>query len=141
MAQENKNHEVNVATGAAGADSEQSDTNVTTGENKLRGVGDEAEKKDNDPLSTDKDGLHNQIQTILGDIDGDGTISMEIADILNEYGVKLVVMSKWNKSKVSDFVEKLPLKSIKDDTIGLKRIAVNATFASGIKDLDQSNGM
>ena len=95
---------------------------------------DEPENKDNDPLS---DGLHNQIQTILGDIDSDGAISKEIAGILKKYGVRLALMSKWNKSKLSEFVEKLPLKSITDDEIGLKRIAVNETFVNGVKDLDQ----
>ena len=85
--------------------------------------------------------LHCEIQTILGDID-DGTISIEIAGILNKYGVKkLAAMSKWNKSKLSEFAEKMPLKSIKDDKIGLKRIVVNETFVSGVKDLDPSNGV
>ena len=85
--------------------------------------------------------MQNQIEKILGDIDGDGMISKEIAGILSKYNVKLAGMSKWNKAKLSEFVEKLPLKSIKDDEIGLKRIAVNETFAIGVKDLEQSNGV
>ena len=103
---------------------------------------DESGKKDNDQLSTANDGLQNEIQRILGDIDGDGAISIEIAGILSKYGVKkLAVMSNWNRSALSEFAEKLPLKSIKDDAFGLKRIVFNETFASGIKGSDQSNGM
>ena len=124
----------------------QNDPPVTTDGNKQNDNIDEKidskkmkiEKKDNDPLS---DGLHHQIKTILGDIDRDGVISKEIGGILKKYGVRLAVMSKWDKSKLREFVEKLPLKSITNDEIGLKRIAVNETFVNGVKDLHQSNSM
>lgn len=76
--------------------------------------------------------LARDIKAILGDMDKDCTISEEIAGILDPFGVTLEKMSEWKESKLEEYVESLPLKSV----VPYQRIPINQEFIIGIKKLN-----